>query len=71
MVIARTIWRPSWWVLSKSLIFTAPVWCAYLLFSYQEGEFLRILPEPWVQPDYALTETSCASWEQVRYDNCE
>lgn len=71
MVIARKIWRPSWWVLSKSLIFTAPVWCAYLLFSYQEDEFLRILSEPWVQPDYALTETSCASWEQVRYDNCE
>ena len=71
MVIARRIWRPSWWVLSKVLIFTAPIWCTYLLFSYQEGEFLRVGADPWVKPNYELSATSCASWSQVRYDTCE
>ena len=71
MVIARRIWRPSWWVLSKSLIFTAPIWCSYLLFSFQEGAFLRVGADPWVKPNYELSETSCASWTQLRYDTCE
>ena len=46
MLIARRIWRPNWRVLSKALIFTAPIWCTYLLFSYQEGEFLRVGATP-------------------------
>ena len=71
MVIERRIWRPGWWVLSKALIFTAPVWCSYMLFSYQEGEFLRVGADPWVKPHYELSETSCASWTQLRYDTCD
>ena len=71
MILVRKIWRPSWWVLSRVLIFTAPIWCSYLLFSFQEGAFLRVGADPWVKPNYELSETSCASWTQLRYDTCE
>jgi hypothetical protein len=71
MVIIRRIWRPSWWILSKALILTAPLWFTYLVFSYEEGKFLPIIPEPWVKPNYELSETSCASWHNLRYDLCE
>ena len=71
MVIAWRIWRPGWWVLSKALIFTAPIWCAYLIFSYDGGEFLQVGADPWVKPNFELSETSCTSWDQVRYDTCE
>ena len=45
MVIVHRIWHPSWWVLSKALIFTAAIWFSYLVFSYEEGKFLSIIPK--------------------------
>ena len=71
MTATRITLQTGWWVLSKLLIFTVPVWFTLLLFSFQEEQFPNIMPEPWIQPDYKLSETSCSSWHNVKYDTCD